>query len=405
MTMKTQLRRSIRVYLTACTLVMSVLMAAPVYSQFSMCASPCVAAQNITPNVDASVALQWRGEVEVVGDGVAVTSKSGSFMVGDASKVTTLGVVNTPLRLTVAAQQRGSATSPFTISETINVPVSISRRAQSLGANQLYYVRDFTANGVTLRASYAIAIASFSPNSSESIREGSQESVSALGLNHIELQFTSGQKVEIVGANEALTARALINFDRAGRFDAVWEVATPSTTVGTPVYRSLNTVQQYFASGGQTRLESPLLPTKNIGVYRVRLRFTTPASEQPLAPITLSYQVVEKNKQAIPARTKTTVSILSPAPNVVVENDTEFSWDELKGVLAYQIEVFTNANPDTLRPLTGVQLKPNTTSATLTATVFNKLQLGQTYYWRVVAFDRQGNVMASSELRPIRTSK
>lgn len=392
-----------RVY--AFLLLVSLAFASHTHAQFSLCATPCVAAQNITSNVDATVALQWRGEVEVIGDGVTVTSKAGTFMVGDASSATKLGSINTPLRLTLAAQSRGSLLSPFTINETIKVPVSVSRRAQTLGATRLFYVRDFSANGVTLRASYAIPISSFSPNASPSIEQGTPESTSALGLRNIELRFTTGKKVEIVGRGESVAAEALIYFDRVGRFDAVWEVATPETTVGTPVYKALNNVRQYLASNGQAKLESPALPSQNVGIYRVRLRFTTPASEQPLAPLTIRYQVVETNNVEIPPRKANVVNIVSPAPNVVVEDDTQFSWADAPGAKAYQVEIFTSPNPDTLRPLTGVQLKPNVTRTQLTSTVFSRLQLGQTYYWRVVAFDENGHVMASSEIRPIRTSK
>ena len=397
-----------RAIITALTIVLSTLITAPALAQLSVCSNPCVATQRIIPNADANVALRWRGEVALResndGDGLTITSKSGTFMIGNATSGTVLGTHSTPLQLNLAAPPRGTITSAFTINETLIVPARVSGRAQSLGANQLFYVRDFTTKGITLRASYIIPISRFAPNASESIQQGATQSATALGLNSIELQFNTGQKVEIIARQQSLKAKAIVYFDRAGRFDAVWEVATPETTVGTPVYKSLSSVRQHFAAGRQTALESPTLPSNVIGIHLIRLRVTTPASEQSLTPATLRYQVVAKGKQAIAPRKLNTLSLRSPAADVVVDDDTDFNWDKISGAKAYQIELFTSANPDTLRPLTGVQLPPKTTSAKLTATVFNRLISGKTYYWRVVAFDNDRRLLAASELRALKTS-
>lgn len=381
----------------------SLVFAVNAQAQLNLCTSPCVAAQAVTPGVEASIQLQWRGEVEVIGDAATVTSKDGNFAVGNATNHTQLGNVAVPLRVTLSGPQRGGAATAFAINEQLVVPAQVSRRAAALGAVQLHYVRTFSVNGISQTASYAIALNQFAPNASRSLNSASDPSASSVGLNRVDLRFNTGKQVEVISAGTKLNAIATLNFDRAGMLDAVWEVATPETTVGQAVYRPLQNVRQALAAGRQVAIQSPALPTGNAGVYRVRLRITSPASDQNAVPVTLSYQVQQANT-ARAIDSAALITLASPAPNITLDADTEFSWTHTQGALAYQIEFFDSATPDTLRPITGLQLKPKQTQALLTASVFNRLLLGQTYYWRVVAFDSEGRVMAASELRPILTS-
>lgn len=372
-------------------------------AQLNVCASPCVASPAVTPGVDASLNLMWRGEADVVGDAATVSSKDGVFVVGDATNNTVVGNVPVPLRVTISNSSRGGGITAFAINEVLVVPANVSRRAAALGVSQLHYVRTFSVNGISQTASYSIALNQFSPNASRSISSGSEPGASSVGLNRIDLRFNTGKQVEIIAANTPLSVIATLNFDRAGMLDAVWEVATPDTTVGQAVYRPLQNVRQALAAGRQVAIQSPALPTNNAGIYRVRLRINSPASEQSATPVTLSYQVQQGGtKRAIDSAALITLE--SPAPNITLDTDTEFSWAHTQGAQAYQIEFFNSATPDTLRPLTGLQLKPKQTAAVLSATVFNRLLLGQTYYWRVVAFDKEGRLLAASELRPILTS-
>ena len=75
------------------------------------------------------------------------------------------------------------------------------------------------------------------------------------------LSFDNGSSVRILPRNNAIHAQAELGYNGTGLLQAVWEVADPASTSGTPVYRPLLQVREYLTLGDAKTLKSPPLPT------------------------------------------------------------------------------------------------------------------------------------------------
>lgn len=367
----------------------------------------CSVSGTVTPGVNGTVSVLWRGTANVENDG-DVFSDSGRFTTPDN---TVLGVLSLPLRQRLLANAIGAPVS-FSVNESLRVPANVSQHAASLGEQRIIYRRAFTFDGVTLNGSVTINLNPPSPNSSHSIPEGSEADVTGVGINRISLRFSSGSQVETIDTNQPLHAIATVNFERAGLLDAIWEVATPASTSGQAIFRPLQNVRQYLAASRQVALQSPSLPSDMSGIYRVRLRLLHPSVAQ--APVELRYQVNESqvnesqvNASSLPIRE--IIGVL-PQPGAVITAQSEFSWQVQAGAKAWQLEIYEQGTEQPAeqlakQPLTGLLLGAEQTRSPLSASVFSYLEPGQVYYWRVVAVGEAGTIIAASELREIRMQK
>lgn len=352
--------------------------------------NPCDVNAAATPGVNKVLTLVWRGTA-IVERNTNVLSDSGRFSTPDNIA---LGASGTPLRQTVLPNAIGTPVQ-FAVTETLRVPGEFSRRAVMLGHRQMHYTRTFTYEGLSLTATLAIDLNQPSPNRAISLSEGSEPGVTALGINRVNLRFSSGAQTEIIKSNQQLHVVATINFDRAGLLDAVWEVATPASTAGQAVFKPLQNVRQYLAASRQTALQSPRLPSDTAGLYRIRLRIINPQIKQ--ASIELRYQV---NQASPPGIQPAVISNVFPESGGSVDTHSEFSWEAQAGAVAYQLEIYQQAEDDT--PLTGLLIKAEQTKSLLSLSVFSHLQAGKTYCWRIVALGKDGNITAASELRNFR---
>lgn len=374
-----------------CLLIFSVNVHAQITSLCDM-RNPCSASGTVTPGVVGTVSISWRGEANVERDDAVVASQQGRFITANNQA---LGTISSPLNQRLLPNAIGAPVS-FTLNETLSVPVNVSQRAAALGLRQLTYARAFTFDGLTLTGNVTINLNQISPNSSTSIPEGYEPDVTAVGINRFSLRFSSGSQTEIIRQNQSLRAIATINFERAGMLDAIWEVATPASTSGQAIFKPLQNVRQYLAASRQVDVQSPVLPSDEPGIYRLRLRLLQPTLSQ--APVELRYQVNKGSGKSV-----VEIGNVSPPPGAVIDAQSEFSWQAQAGVKAWQLEIYERA--DAQQPLTGMLVQGEQNHSPLSASVLGYLEPGRIFYWRVVAVDMEGEVIAASEMREIRMQK
>lgn len=391
--------------------------------EVELCSSmqPCTVARPVVIGTDTPLSVVWRGRafVDRLGE---ISSELGYFAVGDLASSEPLGQVRRPLRERISGTADGSATS-FSFSETLTVPADISQQAAALGARELSFVRQFNFQGMTVTGVQTIRLSDPAPpprnlpNAARSLPENSEVTASGLILRRLALRFDDGASVASVAREERLRAEALINYDRAGLLEAVWEVATPATTRGQPVFRRLDNVREYLGAGQQANLRSPRLPTDQPGLYLLRLRLVQPTLEQN--DIVLRYQVSGRSTEE--AEWVPILNGAQTAGSEALDAETRFDWPAVPNAHAYQLELYdqppepasaeeqpgpgTAPAHFTREPTTGLVLKGSTPSTHLSAAVLHQLQPARTYYWRVVAVDASGILLAASAVQTLRTEE
>lgn len=337
------------------------------------------------------------------------TSTSGTFRdicpTFSGPQGTTLGTNNITLTQTGFL----SSTSPARFTETVLVPSDIIKRARDLGLSQFFYYRGFSFSvGGTDTACVTLNITS--------------SAAASLGISGEILSFDNGSSVRILPRNNAIHAQAELGYNGTGLLQAVWEIAEPATTSGTPIYRPLLQVREYLTLGDAKILKSPPLPSGTIGLHLVRLRVIDPIV--PFTTPVIRYFVAEGRvgKELPPDP----VGVTSPVPFALYAPDTLFAWEIHKGTRAYQLEIYrTDRNPATelpdlgggdrtpkpsdvaaaLRqaPVTGMLVPGNQTTTTLSLNARQRLTPGRAYLWRVLAISEDGTVIGQSPMREMRT--
>lgn len=380
--------------------VLSALASAAVIDAYAASTTPSSA--NVPLGQSASVPIVWSTS-HTSGTQTSVTSTSGTFRDTCAGN-NTLGTINTSLSKTGAFP----SLTPIFLSEAVLVPADIIQRARALGVTQIGYLRTFT---------YPSALS----DSGCLTLNITSSAAASLGISGEILSFDNGSSVRILPRNNAIHAQAELGYNGTGLLQAVWEIAEPATTSGTPVFRPLTQVREYLTLGDVKTLKSPALPSSTVGLYLVRLRVIDPVV--PFTTPSIRYFVAEGRvgKELPPDP----VGITSPVPFALYAPDTLFAWENHKGAKAYQLEVYrTDRNPATelpdlgggdrtpkpsdvaaaLRhpPITGMLVPGNQTTTTLSANARQRLTPGRAYLWRVLAISEDGTVIGQSPMREIR---
>jgi|GEM_PF-3600829 len=385
----------------ACTVLLAISVSAQ--AQLRMACSQqnsCFASRALTPGVEATLMLEWRGQVAAK-RGSAPASQGGAFIVGSGSAGRVLASNTSLLRSTVSPSADGREQS-FRVRESLRVPAEVSQQAAALGFKQFYYQREFIMDGVTVSVIQTITLKRPLAGAHKSVAENRESGSNALGVSRVSLRFDSGAQVASIARNQKLSAIATINYQRAGSLDGVWELATPASTGGQAVYRRLENVHQSLVGDGQALVQSPQLPSDELGVYSLRFRLLLPG--EPVQPIVLRYQV---GAQGLDEKTKPAhLSVDGPEVNAILSTTTAFSWQTQPSTETYQLAFYRYrpASVDEV-PATGLMLPPGQTQTVLSPSVFSYLPPRSTVYWRVIAFNAEGIIIAVSPLREIRTQK
>ncbi|NOZ11787.1 MAG: hypothetical protein GXP09_12220 [Gammaproteobacteria bacterium] len=329
----------------------------------------------VTLGRSSAVTIRWVAKLAgSISGGITVRSTSGQF-------ISPTGV---PLGNISGNLSRLAIGTSVTFNETIQVPRDVVYRAQKQGASSLLLTRQFSDGISMVTAKVTLHIAGGSSG--------------AFTLNRVALLHKDGQRLRVVNRRERLQVIADITYGGSGRLDADWEIATPTSSGGVLIFRSLKLVRKYLSGFGQVRLESPTLPTTSAGQYVVRLRINTPAmgSGSP----TISYFVTVSRP-----RTQHEVKIITPDKDTLLTTGVRFAWQPVTGAAFYQIEVHPQLGSKTgdSRLVAGLAVPASQRETNFSRLTYEYLSPGRRYRWRIVAINKTGEVIAASAYREIST--
>lgn len=268
----------------------------------------------------------------------------------------------------------------FLFQETVRVPTNVLVTARR-GGQGLFYQRSFDDGfgAATARAELILTSAS----------------AAGFSLARLALRLDGGWVYRAVPMGADLSPRAQVTFSGSGQFRATWEIAEPaSTALGAPRFRPLVTVRRFLTGGGEAIIQGPVLPTTVRGAYLVRLRIDAP--EPGFPPPVLHYAVGGTDGPADPE----VLRPLAPATGALLEAAVSFHWPAHPRAHAYQIEIRDATSPDA-PPVTGVVVPAPRTEAVLPPNSRAHLRPGR-YFWRLLAIDEAGTVVAASRPRELR---
>jgi hypothetical protein len=387
-------------------------------SIFSLCASSLVQASFETPitispsgpilvqdNQVIGVNINWSGSSE--SDGLIVPfgsahrifSNSGIFSDSQGS----FSIVNSRRVAKSVISVINNQEVPFTVRERLQIPRSVFFGVRKNSSTQLQYTRTFVDESGGSTPSITATVIFQVTNSSSGV----------LSVSQIDLRFSTNNLTAVVRVNETLSAYAKISHAGSGIFDAVWEIATPASTSGTPVFTTIATVRKLLAAGRNVFIESPSLPTNLTGNYLLRLRTQSPDTDFNI--LQLRYTVLPTNKPVVAVKK---LYLINPINNSVVTGDTIFNWEPIKEAVAYQLEIVaadsvelpvlnysspSSSDSTEKKPVSaGVLMSSEQQVSKLTKLVLEHLKSGRAYQWRTIAIDNNGNIIGKSEYRLIK---
>ena len=346
------------------------------------------------------VNVNWTTGVEVIGDGTDLTLESRNIVFRTPSGQQ-IGALAKPLTRQVLA-----GLTSVLFNESITVQSTLAARARQLDGGQILIERRFSDGESEFVASVPLSIGT----------AGS----AGFQIFRMDLRFTDGARIKVVDPNAPLQALVDINYNGTGQLIGRWEWA-PLPAAGTPFFRplppapaqavrprdvdtasreTLTLVREFLVSLQNTQLRSPPLPTNQPGQFVVRLVVQEPEVlfEVPVIRYAVTGNAV--TDMSIERRAFQAIGVRSPATGAELTDDLRFAWGAVPGdVTAYQIEFF--ADPTAQDRLTGIVVPGDQTSALVSRLARTHLPPGETYWWRVSAFARDGQVSAVSDPRTI----
>lgn len=283
-----------------------------------------------------------------------------------------------PLIVTLSAAGQGSATESFTLS-----PATIAA-AQRMGIGTLLLQRSFSLIAAKLSAVATVSI------------DISGNAGGPIAISRVALHFEDRELRRVLTSGDSALAIADVNFSGSGVLNAIWEVASPPSTLGQPVFVPLATSVVTVSGGGLTEITSPPLPSRMAGNYLVRFRIRSPVV--PFEGLTLQYAVTGDENGVAP------IAILSPEHFATLEPGTRFTWQPAPGATAYRIEFYDPSVAESDQPpVMGQWIAGATRDAGLSPLAQTHLKSGREYRWRIVAIDEGNEVVGRSSLYEIRT--
>lgn len=346
---------------------------------------------NVSSASNSKSQISWRiSQRSSIGGQATINSSTGSFYSTDG---TLLGYTNTPIHSSRITKLR--VTTLFVLNELLTVPLSIIRAAQKLKSSHVVYQRTFidSQDATTRTASVNFQI--------------TQKAVaSELVVNRIQMEFEGGRTSGVFGNQSDFSALAFISYQGTGLLEYSWEIARPPSTNGNPIFFPLVSRKQYLLSGGQITLQSPNLPSTTSGNYLVRFKINGLLNTEgnPTIIYTINNSTLNNSNVMVAKLVQN-----APLVDAILIPTTEFKWNEINGASAYQLELHTKpsnhsnlASLDQDIPLTGVLIPASKTRLKVGKVSRSYLIPGNNYYWRVLAINEKGHIIAKSEFRRIK---
>lgn len=394
------MQRLIGIFVLVCLLLAQ----APSWAQLAG-ASVSPGTANLPQNRAATLTLNWVVTAAVgTRVGTPVVTQSPALLVTSPGGGITLLQIPRPLQRTLAPGTSASITETVQLSRS-QVQALLRARDPSGNVYSHFELRRIFSD---VNNSVAAAVGLYPTGG------GGQ---GLLDIARLALYFDDMSTLRLVAQDEVLHALLEVQFTGAGQLRGVWEIADPASTMGEPVYRPLRTVHQTLVGNQALKLESPPLPTGRDGMYLLRFTLTEP--QTGFESLFIRYAVSARQGAQQPPEK---VRLQSPADGARIDEDTEFGWSAQAGASAYQLEI--HARPartaaDDLPelggtqpvpaprvegpPLTGMLVTGEQSSTRLSQPVWQHLQPGRGYWWRIRVIGTDGSVTGESPLAEFRT--
>jgi hypothetical protein len=359
-----------------------------------------------TPTV---VTVQWRVSVLNASTDqslAVISSKAIITLEGDTEDITAVHVPR-PLKRLLPPPASAPATQTALFRDTLTIPAEIIDAA--LATNQrIYVVRQFRDQ------------TNSAPVTGQALVPLGGSNTARINVSRIALRFPDGTHDKIMAPNGRSHVLADISYTGTGRFDAVWEIAEPTSTLGEPFFRNVGAVHRNLVGGLQVlTLRSPNLPSAMEGLYLLRLRIVTPGG---LGAPLIQYYV---NGGLRPRPPVERLMAYAPGDGAVYSTQTSFRWSPLQGAAVYQLEFFARSaasiadrlpelgtltpddrarsdpNGEERYPVTGVMVSGVSTQTSLSRLSLSHLAPGNSYEWRICAYDADGQLLGASPLRTL----
>jgi hypothetical protein len=253
------------------------------------------------------------------------------------------------------------------VSEALNIPVAITKRAEALGTNRITYARTFYNQSTQVSGQMTLQITT--------------EALAEFQINRLQLYFENRRAETTIKRNYPnLKAYADIRFTGSGLLKGFWEVDG----------RILSHVHLHLVYGRTITLETPdipPLPTFDIGTHRLRFIITSPLLDIPV-PEAIYFVTAEDYKKAF-----VHLKLISPEDAAEIDYaPVTFRWEGRDVTVVYLIEFFEG---DEEKPLFSAYTRK---SEYLTPTfIYEKLfSPDKKYYWKVKGFDMETNIVGES---------
>jgi hypothetical protein len=281
-----------------------------------------------------------------------LNSNNGLFLVGSSI----IGEFNMPISVTI----RNGAGN---VNETVNIPVSVIKRAEQLGSTRVTYVRTFSGGSVSVTAQAEINITT--------------AAAADFNISRLQLYFDNGRAETVVKRNQpSLKVYADVTFTGSGLLEGFWEV---DGRVLSYVFRNIVYGDRIFTIETP---DIPPIPTFETGTHRVRLVLTSPAKDIPFPEVIYFVTAKEYEGKRLP------ISLIAPQDISEIDfSPTAFTWEGKDMSVTYLIEFLEEGNE---KPVFSAYTK----KARYDLPEFvlkNIFSPGMNYFWRVTGFDR-GNI-------------
>jgi hypothetical protein len=253
------------------------------------------------------------------------------------------------------------------VSEALNIPVAIVKRAEALGTTRITYRRTFSNPNTSVSGQMTLQITT--------------EALAEFQITRLQLYFNNMRAETTIKRNyPSLKAYADIRFTGSGLFQGYWEVDG----------RILSHIHMHLVYGRSITLETPEippLPTFDEGTHRLRLVITNPILDIPV-PEAIYFVTAEDYKKAI-----VHLKLISPEDTAEIDYmPVTFRWEGRDTTVIYLIEFFAG---DDEKPMFSAYTRK--AEYLIPNPIHKKLfDPAKKYRWKVKGFDTETNIIGES---------
>jgi len=263
-----------------------------------------------------------------------IASPGGAFVLEGGGRTTLLGTG--PLAPVVARRGR-----PVSFTETVELPSTLVAAAlERGGAQRLLYLRPFEATYSMTELVWDPFIGAPAPERRNATTRAEAAAVLSLvgptggplRVFRAQIHFDDGTPVRVLSQRSALRALVDLSYTGGGTIQGTWELASPTSSAGEPIFVPLMQVRRFLGAGQRVTVESPPLPTHQTGLYFVRFRVESPedGAEDPV----IRYHVTAAGGAPV------TLAASGPTAGAVLDAAVVFGWPRLRNAVEYRLEFF-----------------------------------------------------------------